>query len=442
MMTAFPIPLAFFILALSFTTTALGQSGDWYVAPSVIWNDDDEDRAIDDSLSGIQVNVGRNLTDHLSVEGLLGYSDIEGYRFRPLIDWYPDQSHLDLSANLLAFYDRDKAFAPYLLIGVGYLMVEGDEGPQFVGNTGSDNRPTASYGLGLKWRMGQSRYSIRGEYRARLAFGDPDNLDDRIVTLGVQYNFGGSRSAVSEPAPAKDTDGDGVLDMWDACDNTPPGVTVTSRGCPLTKVDRDDDQDRINNANDQCPNTPIGIPVDRRGCSLDSDGDGVTTDKDRCPASRTGADVDIYGCENDNDKDGVVDHRDKCLATKRGVRVDVDGCEIKDIISLPGVNFESGKDVLVAGTEYLLQSAADTLNSHSDLQIEVAGHTDNVGNADQNVGLSMRRAKTVRDFLIQFGVDENRLTFDGYGDAQPIADNGTADGRATNRRVELRLISN
>lgn len=429
-------------IALSFSTTALGQSGDWYVAPSVIWNDDDEDRAVADSLSGIQVNVGRTMTTHLSVEALLGYSNIEGYRFRPLIDWYPDQTHIDLGVDLLAFYDRDMAIAPYALLGVGYLLADGDEGTQFVGNTGSDNRVTASFGVGLKWRLGQSKYSIRAEYRARTAFGDPDNLNDRLLTLGVQYNFGETRANIENPAPNKDTDGDGVLDIWDACPDTPPGTEVTSRGCELTNIDRDDDGDRVYNVKDQCPNTPVGVPVDRQGCSLDSDGDGVTTDQDRCPASRAGADVNIYGCEVDRDEDGVADHRDKCLFTRPGVRVDVDGCEIKDIISLPGVNFESGQDVLVAGTEYLLQSAADTLNSNSDLQIEVAGHTDNIGNPDQNIGLSLRRAKTVRDFLIQFGVDQNRLTYKGYGDAQPIADNSTADGRATNRRVELRLVGN
>jgi len=53
----------------------------------------------------------------------------------------------------------------------------------------------------------------------------------------------------------------------------------------------------------------------------------------------------------------------------------------------------------------------------------------------------MRRAKTVMDFLIHYGVDESRLSFEGYGESEPIADNSTADGRAINRRVELRLVT-
>jgi OOP family OmpA-OmpF porin len=57
-----------------------------------------------------------------------------------------------------------------------------------------------------------------------------------------------------------------------------------------------------------------------------------------------------------------------------------------------------------------------------------------------NQGLSDRRAKTVFDFLIRYGADENRMTFKGYGESEPIADNSTAQGRAANRRVELRVI--
>ena len=75
--------------------------------------------------------------------------------------------------------------------------------------------------------------------------------------------------------------------------------------------------------------------------------DGVTTDRDRCPGSPVGAQVDIYGCANDDDKDGVPNHRDNCPDTRAGARIDVYGCEIKDIISLPGVNFESGFDILL-----------------------------------------------------------------------------------------------
>jgi len=437
-MTKFTMRFTIIALALTFATAAHAQSDDWYVAGSIVYNNDDPDRVLDDSLSGGQINVGRNMTEFLTLEGLLGYSSISAWCVPG--DCYPDQTHLDISANLLAFYDRDSVFAPYLLVGVGYLSVKDETGLPFIKDTGEDNNPTASVGLGFKWRMGQSNFSIRGEHRVRVAY-DWDTWTDQLTTLGVQYSFGGAKQDAGIPDNNKDTDGDGILDIWDACPGTKAGVAVTSRGCELKNVQSDADGDRVFDSVDECPNTPPRVPVDPRGCSLDSDMDGVTSDIDRCPASRTGADVNEYGCENDSDKDGVLDHHDKCPNTRAGARTDVNGCEIKDIISLPGVNFQTGRDELLAGTEYLLQTAADTLNKHPDLQIEVAGHSDDVGNADQNIGLSMRRAKTVRNYLIGFGVDQNRLSFKGYGEAQPIADNSTADGRATNRRVELRLVS-
>jgi OOP family OmpA-OmpF porin len=374
----------------------------------LVFNQSDEYRAAEDSLSGIQFNGGRDMTDHLSLEALVGYSDLTG-RCQPG-DCYPDQKLLDVGAHVLAFLNRDAALAPYALAGVGYLGVSSDSGPQFARVAG-DGGGTMSAGLGVKWRLRQGSFSLRLEHRVRMVF-DTENLTDNMTLLGVQYDIG--RKPPVRAVPAEDFH---------------------------YVAEKDSDFDRVSDSRDECPDTPPGVPVNRQGCALDSDMDGVTTDKDRCPGTRRGAEVDEYGCAYDDDKDGVPDHRDSCLGTRLGARTDVKGCEIKDIISLPGVNFETGQDVLIVGTEYLLKDAADTLNRHQDLQIEVAGHSDNVGDAQANEGLSERRAKTVREFLIRYGVDEGRLSYKGYGETMPIADNDTEDGRALNRRVELRLVS-
>ena len=408
-MTTSPMRLTIIAVALSFATVAQGQSDDWYVAPSIVFTDDDGDRKIDDSLAGGQISVGRDFSTFTSLELLLGYSKIDGY-----YDFdgdgvyvYDNEAHLDISANLLVFYDRDNTFAPYVMLGIGYLGVNYNV-------AGDENRTTGSLGLGFKWRMGQSNFSLRGEYRARIAWEKDNNLTDTITTLGVQYNFGGRSRDPGVPRTKTnidiDTDGDGVLDIWDECPNTASGVDVTTRGCPLEIINRDADNDRVNDEFDKCPNTPSGVPVDADGCEIDAD------------------------------QDGVPDRRDNCPKTRAGARIDVHGCEIRDVITLPGVNFKTGFDELLPGAEYVLRDAATTLNNHPVLHIEVAGYTDNVGNDDLNLGLSLRRAKTVRDFLIRYGVAANRLVFRGYGESQPIADNATPQGRAMNRRVELRLI--
>ena len=87
-----------------------------------------------------------------------------------------------------------------------------------------------------------------------------------------------------------------------------------------------------------------------------------------------------------------------------------------------------------------MNEAAETLLRNPGLIVEVGGHTDSQGNADYNRGLSERRAKTVRDYLIGRGVDADRLTWRGYGEEQAIADNATAEGRDQNRRVVLRIL--
>lgn len=100
--------------------------------------------------------------------------------------------------------------------------------------------------------------------------------------------------------------------------------------------------------------------------------------------------------------------------------------------------FDTNSDKLT-GTDWpILKVLADLLKKDSALKIEIAGHTDNTGNAAANQTLSEKRANTVKQTLVaRFGVDANRLTAKGYGAEQPVADNGTEQGRAINRRVEI-----
>lgn len=106
-------------------------------------------------------------------------------------------------------------------------------------------------------------------------------------------------------------------------------------------------------------------------------------------------------------------------------------------IVLRGVNFDFDSARIRPDAAAILDAAADTLKENPDVQIEVAGHTDSIGTDAYNRGLSQRRARAVVDALVQRGVDAARLSAQGYGESQPVANNSTADGRAQNRRVEL-----
>jgi len=109
----------------------------------------------------------------------------------------------------------------------------------------------------------------------------------------------------------------------------------------------------------------------------------------------------------------------------------------KRSIVLRGINFDFDKANIKPEAEPVLDAAVEVLKENPDVKVRVSGHTDGVGAEAYNQGLSERRAKSVRDYLIAHGIDGSRLTAVGYGKSQPVADNKTKDGRAQNRRVAL-----
>jgi outer membrane protein OmpA-like peptidoglycan-associated protein len=107
-------------------------------------------------------------------------------------------------------------------------------------------------------------------------------------------------------------------------------------------------------------------------------------------------------------------------------------------VTLRGVNFELGKAVLLPVSQEILQDVARSLVSNPTVRVEVAGHTDSTGSREVNERLSLARAESVKAFLIENGVEADRMEVQGYASTQPLASNKTASGRAQNRRVELR----
>jgi OOP family OmpA-OmpF porin len=239
-------------------------------------------------------------------------------------------------------------------------------------------RPMASLGLGQSWAVGADN-AFRWEVRADQSFGN-DTLPGAGLThvqalLGYSWGVG---------APL-DSDGDGVADR-----------------------------------RDRCPGTPRGAAVDGLGCPRDSDGDGIPDDRDACPTVPAPGAAD--GCPP-----RIVEPRPAPAPTPAVPRK----------LTLEGVNFDSDSARLRPESIAVLDSAAATLREWGEVRVEVAGHTDSVHSDAYNLRLSQRRAEAVRAFLIDRGVAAARLTARGYGESQPVADNGTAQGRSKNRRVEL-----
>lgn len=153
--------------------------------------------------------------------------------------------------------------------------------------------------------------------------------------------------------------------------------------------------------------------------------------------------VAVAAAPVDSDGDGVNDDRDQCPGTAAGTRVDATGCPlpVTQVASIKlKVNFDF--DATKVKEVYFndVNELAVFLKRFSDLQVNVEGHTDNVGPENYNQQLSQRRAQAVVDLLVnQHGINASRLQAVGYGESRPVASNDTSSGRAENRRVMATL---
>lgn len=361
----------------------------WYVAPMLSDMDADVDRTADKT-GGWTLAIGREVGEHGAFElGLAGHR----------LNYAGNATHTLKAAtfNGLWVFSRGGGFAPYALLGVGTQRDEAYAGKSSGG--------MAQAGLGVIVDASDN-IALRAEVLRRHQMNDP-KFDDNVFNLGIQFAFGGDA-----PPPAKrDSDGDGVSDPMDECPRTPKGHRVDARGCTVVEPQR----------------------------KSDHDGDGVADDIDACPNTVANAKVDARGCELDDDGDGVVNSADACPGTPAGTRVDYQGCKLKKTITLEGVQFETNSSQLRSSSRQVLEDTASTLKQNPDVKVEIAGYTDDRGDAKYNQWLSQRRAEQVRQYLVAHGVDSVQLTAKGYGEANPVADNGTAAGRARNRRVELHI---
>lgn len=266
-----------------------------------------------------------------------------------------------------------------------------------------------------------------------------------------------------------DADNDGVADYLDQCPETPANVLVDSIGCPV-----DNDKDGIADYIDLCPDTPENVTVDANGCPIDSDEDGIADYLDLCPETPLGVTVNENGCPTDTDKDGVADYLDKCPDTPEGTIVNEMGCpldtdgdgildsedkcpqqpgpasnygcpelkkEVRNLFkkAMKGIQFETGKDIIKKSSYPILDQIVSVMELNPEYHLTISGHTDNVGDDDENMQLSIDRAAAVGKYIINKGINADRITTQGFGETKPIASNKTSKRRTENRRVEFEI---
>jgi OOP family OmpA-OmpF porin len=258
--------------------------------------------------------------------------------------------------------------------------------------------------------------------------------------------------------PEEDNDRDGIPDNKDACPLNPEDKDnfEDEDGCPEgNKNDRDGDG--ILDDVDQCPDDPEDKDdfEDQDGCpDPDNDQDGILDVDDLCPMDPEDKDgfEDEDGCPDpDNDHDKILDNDDKCPNDPENYNgyQDDDGCPDKgrvvvtdtNIEILDKVYFEFNSAVIQKRSYDILDAVGSTLQGNPDISlVEIQGHTDERGNDAYNLDLSNKRAASVRQYLIDKGVDGNRLTSQGYGETQPVDKHHNEKAYSKNRRVEFLIL--
>ena len=332
---------------------------------------------------------------------------------------------------------KSNTFDPYIGVGGGYTWVD---------DIGAG---TLNGSLGINfWVTEKVAINVNSTYKHSFE----DYLTKHFQhSVGVVFKFGGT-----------DTDGDGVYDQDDACPEE-AGLEIFN-GCP------DSDNDGIQDSKDDCKNT-AGL-AEFNGCP-DGDGDGVMDKDDKCPtvaglkALMGCPDADGDGvadgddtCPNeagpaansgcpwpDTDGDSVLDKDDKC--PNEAGEVALDGCPrvVPTAAVMKTLNdyaktilFNTGKASIQDQSEAVLVNITAILKEYPESKFHIDGYTDSVGAKTSNQLLSERRANTVRDFLIANDIGADRLNSRGFGEANPIDNNKTRNGRKNNRRVEVVLI--
>lgn len=380
-----------------------------------------------------------------------------------------DASIISLDALLQLKFFRERTFVyPYLYGGISAINEEFDKFTY-----------AAPVGLGLNFRLAKHVYlSTKAEYR--FAFDDlRDNIQiggglllligdgasapptvatdsdkdgvpdaqDLCPTVAGSISFNGCPDRDSDGTQDKedecpdtagpkalkgcpDSDGDGIADRNDQCPNE--AGTAQNNGCPI----RDADNDGIPDVQDECPNQAGKVATN--GCP-DRDNDGIADKNDRCPD--VAGKANMNGCP-DSDNDGITDREDRC--PNSAGPVSNNGCpEVKKedkerlTFAMKAVQFQTGKTTLLNTSFPILNEIAEILSRYPDYKMRINGHTDSIGEAKPNQTLSEKRAKTCYDYLVAKGIAAERLSYQGFGETKPIANNKYKPGRDQNRRVEF-----
>lgn len=211
----------------------------------------------------------------------------------------------------------------------------------------------------------------------------------------------------------------------------------------------DTDKDGVIDELDNDPNTPLGVQVYGNGTPVDSDQDGVPDYIDKCIFEKGRVDNDGCPFIGDKDRDGIPDREDKCPEVKGLERFegcpDANSLRVTELVTVmsysKNIYFNTDSNSIRSGFYYtMLDDVAEIMLKNRDVTFSVSGFTDNIGSEDYNLKLSERRSNEARNYLIERGVEADRISAKGYGKVNPKYSNSTAQGKQLNRRVEIKSV--
>lgn len=303
--------------------------------------------------------------------------------YSPNVDYdgHGDTSITRTLLNGVYSFDKIAKVTPFVKAGLGYEFVSSE-----VTNYNEDG-VVVDAGAGVKIPFAPSwAFKAEAIYLAKVSSAHNSNADNNLITMvGLTYSFGAkTKKEVAEEKPVVETIEQEII------------------------IVKDSDGDGIYDELDKCPNTPADSTVNINGCRINLD----------------------------DDHDGVLNSKDACPNTPAGEAVNIDGCPVTVTLH---INFANNSAKINDISNKELDKYADFLTTYKNYSAKIVGYTDSRASASYNKKLSQRRAQAVVKALIERGVNASQLKAVGMGEANPVANNATAKGRAQNRRIEAEL---